>query len=637
MKITNICGFKRINNYVDYKINLLEKSDKTMKALFLLMFSERDNVFFEETDGFRIKKTKYGEIFDLIESKAPYIKEAIGAEPQSIVGLYMENSPDWIVTFWGILCAGYRPILLNTRFDDKKIEAILRDINAKAVISDGKMFSVQTIKYGDINISNKKLEDVEFGNEIYLLSSGTESIKICSYSATELIEIIRNSKYVLKYNKRIKKHYNGELKLLAFLPFYHIFGFVAVYLWFGFFSRTFVKLNDLKPLTIQNTIRKHHVTHIFAVPLFWNTVYKQAIKTIQDQGEQTYKRFLTGLKISNRLGNSFVGKIFAKKCLKEVRDNLFGSSVNFMITGGSSIDGEVLKFFNGIGYYLVNGYGMSEIGITSVELSEKRKRIVNSSIGLPFPSVKYKIENNILYVKGRSVAKYIIANGKKFEFNDEWYRTSDLATMENGYYKLHGRSDDLIISVTGENLNPVRIEELLISTDVNGVCLIGGRDGNLPVLLVSVDKRTSAQVVEMVMLTIKQKIAEHNLTAQVGKIALITSDLIVGNEFKLNRKRLANDYYNGNLALWSNDQKEKSMDVDELTMKVRSYFAIALNKQETEIGLDTDFFMDEGGTSLDYFALISKLQDDYSVDFPTSMGNSLNTVRDIAGYLNGKR
>ncbi len=108
---------------------------------------------------------------------------------------------------------------------------------------------------------------------------------------------------------------------------------------------------------------------------------------------------------------------------------------------------------------------------------------------------------------------------------------------------MHGRSDDLIISVTGENLNPVRIEELLIYTDVNGVCLIGGRDGNLPVLLVSVDKRTSAQVVEMVMLTIKQKIAEYNLTAQIGKIALITSDLIVGNEFKLNRKRLANDYY----------------------------------------------------------------------------------------------
>jgi long-subunit acyl-CoA synthetase (AMP-forming) len=138
----------------------------------------------------------------------------------------------------------------------------------------------------------------EFGKEILILSSGTSGrVKICAYTALEFYFQISDSCRMVEQCALLKKHYECRLKLLALLPFYHIFGLTAVYLWFSFFSRTFVHLSDLSPETVVNTIKRHKVTHIFAVPLFWEKVYKAAIKTIKKRGEKTYAKFCKAIKI----------------------------------------------------------------------------------------------------------------------------------------------------------------------------------------------------------------------------------------------------------------------------------------------------------------------------------------------------
>lgn len=630
-KVSNIGGQKNINAFVEYKLGLLADGDKSMLSLYRLMFSEKENIFFEETDGFRIKKMTYGEAYAEIESRAADMHNKIGEENQSVVGLYMDNSARWIIAFWAIIRAGYRPMLLNKRFDDDAIEKLIADFNVVAVISDGKRFSVKTFLFDEIQ---KNECDVDFtaGEEMYVTSSGTSSVKICAYSSQELINIISNTRDLLKKNKAIKAHYDGQLKLLTLLPFYHIFGFVAVYLWFGFFSRTFVKLNDLSPDTVLNTVKKHKVTHIFGVPLFWDTVYFKARSAIKRRGEKLWNKFLKGMSISKKLGNSAIGRLFVKKAFREVRDEMFGDSIKFMITGGSAINQDVLEFFNGIGYRLVNGFGMSEIGITSVELSDSRKVITSGSVGKPFMTVDYRLNDGILYVKGTSVAKYIIEKGEKKVIGADWFRTGDLAEEKNGRYYLCGRSDDLIVSVTGENLNPVAIEEKLFPKDALQVCLIAGRNESLPVLIVSVAKTTSQKEWEKIKDEIKTLAEKNNLTAQIGKIYPVKQSLLGEKDFKPNRKKIAEKYYAGELETLT--FTKNSAELDGLTEKVRSYFAVALNKNAEEIAVDSDFFLDEGGTSLDYFAMITSLREEFPVPFPEDgSGESMNTVEKIAEYI----
>lgn len=631
MRLKNIGGFKRVKRYVDHKMGLLERSDKSMSALYGLMFSERENVLFEETDGFRIRKTTYGEAQAEVEMRAPHIRRLVGAPDGSKVGLYMENSPQWIVAFWAILRAGYCPLLLNTRFSAAATEDLLVRYKVAAVITDGKAFSVPSVLYSDLAGEAKPYSGT-FGEEMYVLSSGTSSVKLCAYSGKELAEMIGNSRYVLTRNKRIKQHYRGELKLLAFLPFSHIFGFVAVYLWFGFFSRTFVKLNDLAPQTILNTIRLHRVTHIFAVPLFWNTVYRRALAAIAERGEKTQKRFQKGLRLSAFLGNSRLGGKLTARLFREVRQNLFGESIRFMITGGSCISADVLKFFNGIGYPLVNGYGMSETGITSVELSAKRKQIVRGSVGAPLPTVRYRIgEDGRLFVSGKTLARSVWENGTRIDPQNGMYATADLAAVKRGKYYLLGRADDLIVSVTGENLNPVAVEEALSAAPARESCLVP-RDQALPVFLVSVERSLSEDAVRALVEEVKERMARAGLSQQIGGVCVTLDPLIAADEFKLNRKRIARAYADGTLSLWKEGAKETSDD-GELTRRVKAYFAVALGKRADEIGTDTDFFLDEGGASLEYFALITKLQEDFSVPFSTDTGRGATTVRTVVDYL----
>lgn len=640
MRLTNIANCKTIDEFVNYKSNALKAGEQTFYALFELMFSEEKNILWESNDGYRIIKTTYGDVKKSICKKAYTLQEKLsGLEKGSVVGLYMQNSLEWIEIFWAILKCGYRPLLLNTRLDKKALENVIEGAAAQAVISDSEVFSIFTINANEIVCADQDNDNVIFGEEILLVTSGTSNaVKICAYDACSIINQIFNAEQIVKASRLIKKHYQGELKLLTFLPFYHIFGLAAMYMWFAFYSRTFVALKDMSPQCILNTIRRHKVTHIFAVPLFWNTVYEQAVKKVKERGEQTYAKLQKGLKISNALsGIPFLAKFFRNKAFKEVRDKLFGESVCFMISGGGCIGEEVLQFFNGIGYHLSNGYGMTEIGITSVELSEDNRILNSGSIGKPMASVAYKVgENGELFVKGSSLCKYYIENNQRIYLRDDWFKTKDLARVEKGRFYLLGREDDLIVSSSGENINPNLYEYGFNIEHVKKVCIVdAGKQGQVyPIIIVSVVKYLSDDTRKVVVQEIKERLKGYNLLSEIKEVVLVGEDLIKGNEFKLNRKRLSEEYRSGKLNVLSCQNEGVQDDsLDEIEQAVAACFEKVLGKR---IEKNADFFMDVGGTSLEYFTLVAYLQDEFDLVISFSNDKKLTTIGDFSAYIKGR-
>ncbi len=635
MKYTNINGYKTLNGFVNYKLSLLDKGEISFSYLFDLMFLESTNVMFEESLGFLIKKITYGEAKENAIKMANALKDIIGDTPyNSVIGLNLENSHQWIEAFWAILKCGCRPLLLNKRLDITSLNNTLNNTKAILVISDDeKRFNTKTIRLDDLDRIAPQYNG-EFGSEIFVMSSGTSNnVKVCAYSAEEFKYIIKQSKHIILSNKLVKKHYQGELKLLAFLPFYHIFGLIALYTWFGFFSRTFVRLNNLTPATIQSTIKRHHVTHIFAVPLLWQKTYESAIREIKAMGDKTYQKYQKGMRIAAKTqGLPILGKLFRKLAFKEVREKLFGGSVYFMITGGSMIEKEVLSFFNYIGYHLANGYGMSEIGITSVELSNKYKYLTTGSIGHPLPYVEYQInDSGELLVKSKGLSKYIIEGDKVINRSDDYFITHDLAKRKGDRFYLYGREDDLVVSISGENLNPNIIEAELYVDGVNGMCLILNKENNVPTLLVSVNKYSSLESIEKIKDKIKKKMISNNLDKQIGKVEIVTTPLIQGDEFKLNRKRLTDDYMNHRLIIADNVQDDKAID-DAISLKIKELFSLVLGIKAEEINANLDFFSDYGGTSLDFLIVDNKIKEEFNVSI-LSNEELKHTVSDISSFI----
>ena len=628
-------GYKTINAFVEAKLDRFEKSAHDLETMFGLMFSERENVMYERSEGYRIKKTTYGEARGAALSMAKSLSSLLSDLPHdSAVGLYLDNSLEWIECFWAIVAAGFRPLLFNMRLSDAVLADAAKTVGCTAVITESRDLGLLRIEPSALKKDGEPANG-QFGDEILVMSSGTtEHVKICAYSGEEFYRQVIDSYNIIKRCRAVKKHCEGSLKLLTFLPFYHVFGLIAVYIWFSFFSRTFVHLSDLSAETVVNTIRRHKVTHIFAVPLFWEKVYSQAMKTIRSRGEKTLAKFERGMRIYDKLPDA-AARAFSKIAFREVRDGLFGSSIRFLITGGSAVPADVLRFFNGIGYRLANGYGMSEIGITSFETSSKKKYLLGAFVGAPMQYAEYRIsEDGELLVRGKVIAKYVIEDGVKKE-PDGWFATRDLAECENGHYRILGRLDDIIVARGGENLNPNLVEPLVTPKGAQGVCLVG-RDtdgGKVPVLLVSVGKYISKEKLTAIDEETRGLIGSAGLSGQIRKIAYIAEPLLKGDEFKLNRRRLTDEYSRGALAERSPDDPDGADETDELTARIVSYFVAALGAGSDSVGPDSDFFLDCGGDSITYFAMISELREEFGVPFPTENGAGINTPRGVADFI----
>lgn len=636
MQLRNIHGLRNIDEYVKYKLSLYDGKEKNFASLFELMFDEQDNVMIETTDGYRIHKVTYGAFKARILAIIPRVTAALSNVPAGeMVGLYMTNSPEWLVAFWSILASGYRPLLMNTRLPNETLEQVLRVYQVKAVISDGTCFGAENILWSALPESQETV-DRPFGEEVLFMSSGTTGhVKLCAFTGENFYYQIRDSVNIITACPGIKRHYEGELKQLVLLPLCHVFGFIAVYLWFGFFSRTFVFPKDLDPMTVQRTVKKHKVTHIFAVPMVWEAVYRRARTQIQARGEKTYHKFLKANALVNRLNGS-LGHLVARKLLGEVRDGIFGDSIQFLISGGSHIEPETLRFFNGIGYHLANGYGMTEIGITSVETSDKKKELNLGSVGAPFAYTEYTIdEERHLLVRGKARAARILYEGTvTLAGDEEWFDTHDMAQYREGRYYITGRTDDLIVCENGENLNPTLAEKAIATPGIDKLCIFRQTEGRVAVVA-SVPGCFATQKLLALSEALSRQIAQAKLERVIHTIYFTGDSLLEPGEFKLSRKRVSERIQNGTLRVFAPaEMKERGETMfSGLEKDLAMLFAEVLGKDVAEIGRESHFFRDLGGTSMDFYALMGLIRERLGAHIEVTEAADLATVEQIYEYL----
>lgn len=629
---------ENINKIVKEHINRLNTSEKNFASIYDIMFSIPNNIMIEYSEGFEIKKLTYYEINEKIKKVATAIKET--KIINQFIGLSAETGAEWIILFWAILMSGNKPYLINSRLPLHFTCSILKTLKAKVVVSFNNDidYQIETIKYEDL-INNENIDnEFTFANEIALSTSATTlNEKICVYNGEEFSEQILNTNDILSKNKLIKTHYQGSLKLITFLPLYHIFGLSAMYFWFCFFGRTLVLLNDYSPNTIISTIQKHKVTHVFAVPLFWHTIEKQVLKEVESKDEKTKQKFYKGLKSSTKLQTLFpnLGRKIVKNKFKEVTDKLFGDSVCFCISGGSYIKDSTIYMMNALGYPLHNGYGMSEVGITSVELSHKIKNRNKNSIGIPFTSIEYKINNDSeLLIKGKSICHNLIINGKHQVVND-WFNTKDIVKYdEDGRYYIIGRKSELVIGENGENISPDEIEKSLNLKGVLNYSVLGDDKKEHLIMVVQISK----QMLKSSLYHLNQNIIEQNnslpLAYRIYKIYYTFDSIMSDNAIKVSRKYLEQNIANGKIKLLSIDEiGGNDIDENQVQSEIQEIlfelFKMCLNNDDLDITLDSHFMLDLGGSSLDYFSLISMINERFSINIKMDYEHMAYTIKDF--------
>ena len=625
----------------------LKESAKTLRSVYESMCTFGRCVFFEWLEGNTVRTSTYGEFAACTAKTAAAFKEHLGLPGGSYVGLEMENCPEWVISFWALLMAGFRPVLLNTRMSAGQLDGVIAASGIAAVVTKNPVRAID-IAFDNLRPSSPEAFRPDWEDIFALTTSGTTSEpRIFAYNGAAICGQIFASEYVLTQNGSITYNGKGEVKLLAFLPFYHIFGLITNLMWFGFFGRSFVFLKDYRPETIRYACRRHGVTHFFGVPAVWNGLasYVRREASGTGRGEQLER----ALKFSIGLQSVFLrlGRFTARVMFRDVREKIFGDSVMFCISGGGYLRDDTLRVLNGLGYPLYNGYGMTEIGIASVELSGRAAQRVKGSVGKPFPGTEYVIDGGgTLGVRGGTMHFAEIKDGKLYPRDPaEFFLTGDFFEKDaKGNCYVRGRQDEIIIADNGEKIPPDSIEKRFDLTFAEHFCVFGVReDGQTRIILLICPKKNITSVQLDAMLTsVYEAVQKLPAGEKISKVMLTADELPVTSGAKVQRTVIRDGYLNKtlkavgvDLSRYADTTAVKDENYQKTLTAVIEIFGRALNLPAESITEKGNFMLDFDGGSLEYFSLLAELSKTFNVHFDFTE-NFLATPAEFARYIGNK-
>lgn len=624
------------NKLLKRKSRELAQSKRDFEALFKYSFYKDDHIFAETNDGSEISVVTYGEAKQKVYDYAYSINELYPDVKGEYVGLALENSVDFIVCFWAILMSGNKPYLVNLRHPAKLSNTIFNTLRIRYVIGNNNDYEVEVIPISAIKQhSAPESYKGEFANEIAISTSATTlKEKIVFYSGEEIAAQNLNSVNITNECHRMKSLYKGRMVQLMFLPLYHIFGLFATYFWFSFLGASFVFLRDLSPETILDSIKLHKVTHIFAVPLLYRSIEKTLHKKIKKLGDEQYQKFTDGIEKALVARRKYSEKA-VNKPFKDIRTQLFGPSVKFCITGGSYIKQSTLELFNALGYNLYNGFGMSEVGITSVELSDKISDRLLSSIGKPFNGVEYRINNDgILEIKAPSISHKIYVDGQLNE-GYEWFTTNDNAHEDGGRYFIDGRKDDMYISENGENVNPDMIENMFNVPYAQRISVLGYNDSLS--MIVEISPYLPASRIEEIVDYFSKVNNSLDSSFKIRKLYFTQDPIQSPGAIKVSRQFLLREISEGRISLKEPDELVNKVyeDVNPLVLgKVKELISEILVIDPKTIDDHSNFFNDLGGNSLDYFSLVNSIEKEFLIEIESENETvAASTPYEIASFI----
>lgn len=398
--------------------------------------------------------------------------EQLGLQTGDRVALLLYNTQTFVVAYFALLSLGIAVVPVNTRLTASEIDVILEDAQAKLLISSLEFFNTITQLQADclqglvldteLLASEEELDPLldafPLGCALYrlneLLARKLESQQPVPYDLPghTPAALIYTSGTTGKPKGVILSHRNIEAdaqanvavieavpddRLITISPLFHVFGQTNILVSAMMAGATVVLVRKFSPKTVLETIERHKVTFMAAVP----TMYLMMLTHLR---EKTFD--LSSLRVCHSGAAPMAVDTF-----HEV-EQYFGAPVQ-------------------------EGYGLSEASsiVCSNPLHGPRKP---GSVGLPLPGVQVKVlrdddteaavnEIGELHVQGEIVMQGYhqrpAETAKSLrQFPDgTWLKTKDLGYKdEEGYIYIVDRTDDLI-NIGGVKVYPREIEEVL--------------------------------------------------------------------------------------------------------------------------------------------------------------------------------
>ncbi len=409
------------------------------------------------------------------------------------VAIVSENSYNWIVTFFAIVCGGGVAVPIDKELPDKDISMLISKGDAEAVFHSRAYIDTvklhleadESCKFAINMTHNGKAEGGKFltidelcemGKK--LLSEGDRRFLDAEVKGDDMAAIVFTSGTTGTNKGVMLSHYNfasnveglleflgPEQSTMSILPMNHVYELSCSVLT-AIYMNGIIYVNDSLKNILPN-INDFRPTAMAVVPLVLEAIYNGIWAKAEAKGKANIMRKM--VKISNKLLDK--GIDIRPIVFKQIREN-FGGQFPTMSCGGAPARADHIKSLSELGFKIISGYGMTEASPTVTLQDNGRKKPL--SCGHAFPRAQFKIhdpdEEGIgeVWIKGDNVTKgyYKDEVATKASFSEDgWFKTGDYGRLdEDGELYITGRKKFLIILPNGENIFPETVESHIMES-----------------------------------------------------------------------------------------------------------------------------------------------------------------------------
>ena len=421
------------------------------------------------------------------------ILEHAGIKKGDKVALVGRNSSNWAICFFGILAYGAVAVPILHEFKPDNIHHIVNHSEAKAVLAassnwenmnermmpDVKLFMMLD-NFSIIHSKSKEVRVVrdrinEYFGKKYPRSFTSNDVRYHVEKPEELA-VLNYTSGTTSFSKGVMIPYRSLWSntqfaydnlpfihpgdnIVCMLPMAHMYGLAFEFLYeFSVGCHIYYLTRMPSPKIIFQAFADIKPNLIVAVPLIIEKIIK---KSVLPKLETPTMKLLLKVPIIN-------DKI--KATVREEMIKAFGGNFKAVIVGGAAFNQEVEQFLKMIDFPYTVGYGMTECG--PIICYEDWRRFKPGSCGKAVPRMDVQVlssdpENIVgeIVCKGPNVMLGYYKNEeatKEVIDKDGWLHTGDLALKDaEGNITIKGRSKNLLLSASGQNIYPEEIEDKL--------------------------------------------------------------------------------------------------------------------------------------------------------------------------------
>lgn len=435
----------------------------------------------------------YGQLHELTVRLAAALQQQ-GIKKRDKVAILAENSPNWVIAYFAIIRLGAIAVPILPDFPHADVRHVLAEAHCKIIFTSQRQIDktyelsgarLKTIVTLDNSLDPSASHTVE-PLSAFLKKSEAVSAKVMARIDKECREITGDdlasviytsgtsghSKAVMLSHGNFCANVNSGNKVLttatpdwvflSILPMSHTYEFtVGLLVPLSRGCRVVYAGKPPTPTFLERVCQKEQPTAMCVVPMVIEKIYKK--KVLAALHDTTMLRLACKIGPLRRL---IMQKIGARLLA------FFGGRLQLLAIGGAALNGEAEHFLCEAGLPYMVGYGLTEAAPLLAGGPITGVRIPIGACGRPIPDVEIHIHApdpvsgiGEIWARGNNIMQGYDGNPEATRDTLQpggWLATGDLGLLDDqGFLHIKGRSKNVIVLSSGENIYPESIEEKL--------------------------------------------------------------------------------------------------------------------------------------------------------------------------------